>query len=135
MSVSQKVPDETEHKAWVHDAIYNPRKKVFLYLIDDMPAGTFTTLVEHAGLTQIAYMVAPEWRKLGVGKKMISEALAILPQSTNYSAYSRPENVASRKILEANGFQLLSDKGELFGYWRSPILLNPENFHPITTDV
>jgi [ribosomal protein S18]-alanine N-acetyltransferase len=64
--------------------------------------------------------VAPEARRLGIGRALLERAIAELRQAAVRTIYLevRESNLAARTLYEANGFESV---GRRRGYYRSPV--------------
>ena len=124
---TNKIKDK-EHKKWLEETLENPYRLLLIAMeklhsnLAPIPVGTvridvhpfFTQKTESADLS---WTVAPEFRKRGLGKKMVKKAIQYIKSGKIYSeipygieikmieAEIKRNNIASQKIAEHAGLQ------------------------------
>ena len=107
-----------EHRAWLEGKLADGR--CWMCLAEDATGRYFGTVrIEGDEGPTVSITIAPTHRGLGVGEKLLSLACAAYPHEGRriLRAEMRPDNAASRKIFEANGFRLIAEKPDrlIFG--------------------
>ena len=104
-----KEPIEWEvHLKWMEKMLTDPFMVFRMICVDDEPVGMYRIqLIEKQGL--ISYSIAKEYRGLGYGRKCIQlivrDFIDHYPQIEELVAYTKLDNVSSRKIFLKEGFK------------------------------
>jgi L-amino acid N-acyltransferase YncA len=80
------------------------------------------------GVAEDSVYVAENSRGKGIGKQLLKEIVKLSEENNFWTLESRifPENLASIKIHEENGFRIVGSReriGQLHGIWRDTLLL------------
>ena len=104
-SISAQSTSEEQHSAWMLERLFGARFKVLIAEDDGVPIGTCTIHAARDGLIWLSYMVAKEWRRKGLGVKMVREVLrtACAPE---IRLLIRERNDASIALAARLGFRL-----------------------------
>ncbi len=106
--------DEKEHKEWLKRVLSESENKLFLFFKGNDPCGLVRAGFEKdKGRYLLSWVVAPEWRGRGIGKKMLRIALNRLKGKV--AAEIKEDNMASIKIAENNRLMLkMAQAGVLY---------------------
>lgn len=92
------------HCAWFENKLKCSTVKIYILMIDDLPAGQCRLDVEN-GTALISYLISGNFRGMGYGRKLIelviSEVEANLHHIECLIAEVKPENLASRHIFQS----------------------------------
>jgi L-amino acid N-acyltransferase YncA len=82
----------------------------------------------YAGVAEVSVYVAALARSKGVGKKLLEALINASEQNNLWTLQAGifPENTASIKLHEANGFRIIGTRekiGKMNGVWRDTVLL------------
>lgn len=98
-------PDE--HKAWYENVMNSDDTRLFIMVYEGKDVGQIRIKIKD-GSAEISYSVAPDFRRLGYGKIMLSLAVqkikAEFPEIKILTAQVKTDNIASRKALLGVGF-------------------------------
>ncbi len=113
-SLSTRLILEQEHDGWFAKRIANSDDCVFVMVTsaDGQPMGNVRLERNTTGQWSLSFVLAPEWRGLGLGKPIVAAGLAYFAKSIGRSrvgAVARQENLASQRILESLGFRQQPD--------------------------
>jgi len=109
-----------EHRAWLEGRLADGR--CWMCLAEDATGRCFGTVrIEGDEELTVSITIAPTHRGLGLGEKLLSLACAADPHEGRriLRAEVRPDNAASRKIFEANGFRLIAEKPDRLVFGRT----------------
>jgi UDP-2,4-diacetamido-2,4,6-trideoxy-beta-L-altropyranose hydrolase len=101
--------DEKSHFDWLQLAISDPLKKVMIAQWWGIPVGVVRA-DERDNRAELSWTVAPEFRGLGMAKRMLTLMMAIVAVPS--FAHVRRENVASQRVAESAGMQATSVNDE-----------------------
>jgi RimJ/RimL family protein N-acetyltransferase len=106
-SISRKVIDPQEHLNWFEGVLDSPDQVIFILEQDANPVGQARFMRELENRFVLSYSIDSVYRGGGLGKKMLSLAIAThratFPDGV-YHATIRCDNSASRAILMSLGF-------------------------------
>ena len=106
-----------EHLKWLEATLTNPDRRLLVAEDDSGPVGT-VRLDREAGVWLMSWAVAPERRGAGVGSEIVASIVDRMPEPLR--AEVKIENVASRRIAEKAGLNLIATAGEILVYYRGP---------------
>lgn len=106
-SFSMEVISYEEHRKWFLDLLSREDMCQYIYMHGENPVGQIR--IHLAGEeAEISYSIAPKYRCMGYGKKMISALRSIVkrdyPNVKRLVAQVKPENVASQKVFMDCGY-------------------------------
>ena len=96
-----------EHQKWFMDMLHREDVRQYIYVLNEEPVGQIRILLtgEEA---EISYSIAPKYRCMGYGKRMISALKSAVqeeyPGIRRLVAQVKPENVASQKAFLDCGY-------------------------------
>jgi RimJ/RimL family protein N-acetyltransferase len=94
-----------EHLNWFRIKLASQDTRMFLLLNQSTPVGQIR-FDREGNSWLISYSISGENRGKGFGKKIISLALKQFERGAHFIAKVKPENSASLKVFETNGFDL-----------------------------
>lgn len=101
----------SEHHAWLVSVLADPSRRLFI-VEDETGVAVGTVRFDHAlNETELSWAVAPDARGRGLGKIMVTQALAQIAGVA--VACIRPGNAASLAIARAAGFSPAGMRGEM----------------------
>lgn len=114
--------DETDHLAWFARRLADPGTKLWIGELDGAPVGMVRIDVR-SGEGTVSVAVDPDRRGEGIGTRLLGAMITNLAgdcQVTSLIARIRPDNLASIKAFERNGFAATADDGDMRVYrWPS----------------
>jgi L-amino acid N-acyltransferase YncA len=112
------------HVAWFADALMSPNRKIYIGYrgIEKIGAVRFEKSEGAYDVFLVSIMISPAQRGRGFGKALLSAGIETLPFACLSAEIAR-DNLASRRIFEACGFQLLTPdiNEDLLQYRRAPV--------------
>ena len=111
------------HVAWFAAALASPDRTIYIGYSGTSKIGSIrfdrTGDAQHQFLVSI--MIAPEQRGRGFGGALLRAGIGTLPDAL-LKAEIAADNIASRRIFEACGFERIPDDGDsaLLQYYRAP---------------
>ena len=105
-----------EHARWFHNMITIRPQPISVAELDGLPVGVIR-LDWNVGhdTCELSFTVAPEHRGKGVGFSMVQHEIQQM-NKVRVLARVKTANVASRRIFDRLGFQVIESKGELLFY-------------------
>lgn len=97
------------HKKWFSSMMID--KKVAQYILEDEDVAIGQIRIDLDGnIAEIGYSVSSEFRYQGYGRKMlklvVKEVEQSFPEVTQLIAKVKPENAASNRLFESEGYEL-----------------------------
>ena len=116
-SINKKKVNREEHLKWLKGMLESVSNNLLLIAEwDGKPVGSFrldTFRVKGGAVSPdmrlVSYVVAPEYRRKGLGMAIVNEGCTSYGQEYGLIAKIRTDNVASKKILEACDFECLGE--------------------------
>ncbi len=109
----------SKHLEWLKKTLRNPEREI-LIAVNEGGSETGTVRfdkLQEDGSIELSWTVAPEWRGKGVGKEIVTAALALpFAVAKKVRARIKSDNVASQRIAQAVGFCFQSEH-EGLGEW------------------
>jgi RimJ/RimL family protein N-acetyltransferase len=106
-----------EHLKWLEATFSSPDRRLLIAEDDSGPVGT-VRLDREAGVWLMSWTVAPERRGTGVGSEIVASIVDRMLEPLR--AEIKIDNVASRRIAEKAGLNLIAAAGEILVYYRGP---------------
>jgi RimJ/RimL family protein N-acetyltransferase len=102
-SLTTEVIALADHMRWLERVLINPERQLYIAVVDGRPVGSLRA--DHQdGRVELSWTIAPDERGHGYGKAMLQMAVGLY-RGCHLTAVIKPENVASRKMAAAAGFQ------------------------------
>ena len=103
---TEQIPYE-DHVIWFNETINRDDVALFVLMDDDMSVGQVRINISDA-VAEISYSIASEFRGKGYGSKIISLLMEKIRTDVPYiktvKARVKPENEASKRVFEREGF-------------------------------
>ena len=103
-----------QHQQWLRETLNGENRRLLIAESNKTPVGTVR--LDFADEVEISWTIAPAARGQGWGKKMVACVARLA--NCDMLAYVRKENIASRKIAVAAGFDPAGKKDDLLIYRR-----------------
>lgn len=114
---TETIPWEV-HEKWFRDCLSREDRKLFICYHEGTPVGQFRLDILREKEATISYSIAKEYRKRGYGIEMIRTGEKLInttmPEICILRAEIKRENMPSRKMLMANGYQETVENGRVF---------------------
>ncbi len=104
-----------EHIAWLTSTLINPCRQILIAEVDGTPVGTIR-IDFHAEYCELSWTIAPESRRKGFGKLMVTRLARELDCSLRVEI--KEGNIASVKIAQAAGMKMNDIKDGVM-YWQT----------------
>ena len=106
-SFDQGEVSESTHKLWFNDSLLNPYREIYILEDNLIPVGSIRvdTLLTNEYL--LSWSIAPDQRGKGYGTKILE--LLLQDRSGKFVAEIKPNNIASIKMVQNNGFTQLDE--------------------------
>ena len=105
---SEPIPYE-DHKRWFEHIMMDDKVLQYILMDDEMPVGQIRLNVENE-YAEIGYSIAAEHRGKGYGHKILQLIMQKIksdyPQIKKLIAKVKPDNMASRKLFESEGYEM-----------------------------
>jgi len=101
-----KISLET-HRLWFNDSLLNPQRNIYILEDNLTPVGSIRS--DNVSINQyiLSWSIAPNHRGKGYGTKILE--LFLKDKTGNFIAEIKPENIASIKMVQKNGFNQLDE--------------------------
>ncbi len=103
--------EPAEHAAWLKKR-QRSESRVYIYEYAGQPAGNITLDVSDSGY-ELGWIIAPEARGRGIGKAMVTAAIAMMPLDRRVWCKMREDNIASSRLAESCGFHRCGRDGAM----------------------
>lgn len=105
---SEPIPYE-DHVKWFNRSLNKDDVHLFVMMEDDVPVGQIRINISDA-VAEISYSISSEFRGKGYGRKIVSLLIEKIkkeiPGIKTISARVKPDNEASKKVFEKEGFNM-----------------------------
>jgi RimJ/RimL family protein N-acetyltransferase len=104
-SFEQKEISESTHKLWFNDSLINPYRKIYILEDNLTPVGYIRSDNLLTNEYTLSWSIASDQRGKGYGTKILK--LFLQDKTGKFIAEIKPENTASIKMVQNNGFEKL----------------------------
>jgi RimJ/RimL family protein N-acetyltransferase len=104
-SFNQDEVSEQTHKLWFSDSLLNPYREIYILTDDIIPVGSIRSDNILTNQYILSWSIAPDQRGKGYGTKILE--IYLQGRTGNFIAEIKPENIASIKMVQKNGFNQL----------------------------
>jgi RimJ/RimL family protein N-acetyltransferase len=98
---------EQTHKLWFNDSLLNPYREIYILEDNNIPVGSIRSDNVATNKYVLSWSIAPNQRGNGYGTKILE--LFLKDKTGNFIAEIKPENIASIKMVQKNGFNQLDE--------------------------
>lgn len=117
----EKISQE-DHRRWFAGVLADENRRLSILMAGDRPAGQVRIDLDGAGTAEISYSLAAPFRGQGLGNRMIAllieEVTKKNPEITALTAEVLPDNTASCRVFERNGFACIDRTQKCLTYRR-----------------
>jgi RimJ/RimL family protein N-acetyltransferase len=106
-SFTQEKISILSHKTWLTNSLLNPDRKIYILEYNSTPIGTIRSDKTSENTYVLSWNVSPNQRGKGYGAKILE--LFLKNKTGEFIAEIKPENIASIKMVEKNGFTKVTD--------------------------
>ena len=106
-SFNQDEVSERTHKLWFNDSLLNPYMEIYILEDDIIPVGSIRSNNILTNQYILSWSIAPDQRGKGYGTKILE--IYLQGRTGSFIAEIKPENVASIKMVQKNGFNQLDE--------------------------
>lgn len=117
------------HEAWLHAALADPDKIIFIGQIDNIPIGIIRFDLIDGPVFDVSINRGPERRGQGLGAQLLAAACETIERggrAVPLHATVRLGNIASRRVFQQCGFVEREIDGAFVSYWRDVVGRNQE---------
>jgi RimJ/RimL family protein N-acetyltransferase len=106
-SFNQDEVSEQIHKLWFNDSLLNPYREIYILEDDTIPVGSIRS--DNTSFNQyiLSWSISPDQRGKGYGTKILE--IYLQGRTGDFIAEIKPENIASIKMVQKNGFNQLDE--------------------------
>lgn len=101
-SFNEKEINELTHKLWFNDSLLNPHRNIYILEDDSIPVGTIRSDIILNNKYILSWNINPKQRGKGYGTEILK--IYLQDKKGEFIAEIKPENTASIKIAQKNGF-------------------------------
>jgi RimJ/RimL family protein N-acetyltransferase len=98
---------EQTHKLWFNDSLLNSYREIYILEDNTIPVGSIRSDNVSINTCILSWSIAPNQRGNGYGTKILE--LFLQDKTGNFIAEIKPENIASIKMVQKNGFNQLDE--------------------------
>ena len=98
---------EQTHKLWFNDSLLNPYREIYILEDNNIPVGSIRSDNVTTNKYVLSWSIAPNQRGNSYGTKILE--LFLKDKTGNFIAEIKPENIASIKMVQKNGFNQLDE--------------------------
>jgi len=95
-----------EHTEWLQNSLNNLNREIYIFEDKNIPVGTIRIDTRKDNIYVLSWTISPEFRGRGYGTEMLDKFLD--GKSGKFLAEILEENISSIRMVEKNGFRLLS---------------------------
>lgn len=111
-SLSSDMITWDDHLKWFEKSMQSPARQLFVYELGSESIGTIRVDISAEGCSELSWQLSPQKRGQGFGKKMLADFIQNF-QLRPLCARIKASNIASVKMTEAAGFQILNTENEV----------------------
>ncbi len=115
-SINQNMVSKTEHLNWLEKKLASDTCRIYIAEQDNDSIATIRCDIEK-GTYWLSWTVSPLYRRLGIGKHILSMLITQISAPVPLKARVRSSNQASCKIAESNGMKLLEESSGVRIYY------------------
>jgi RimJ/RimL family protein N-acetyltransferase len=98
---------EQTHKLWFNDSLLNPYREIYILENNNIPIGSIRSDNVSTNQYVLSWSITSNQRGNGYGTKILE--LFLKGKTGNFIAEIKPENIASIKMVQKNGFNQLDE--------------------------
>jgi RimJ/RimL family protein N-acetyltransferase len=98
---------EQTHKLWLNDSLLNPYREIYILENNNIPIGSIRSDNVSTNQYVLSWSITSNQRGNGYGTKILE--LFLKGKTGNFIAEIKPENIASIKIVQKNGFNQVDE--------------------------
>jgi RimJ/RimL family protein N-acetyltransferase len=98
---------EQTHKLWFNDSLLNPYREIYILEDNSTPVGSIRSDNVSTNQYILSWSIAPTQRGKGYGTKILE--MLLQDRKGKFIAEIKPENIASIKMVQKNGFIQLDE--------------------------
>ena len=98
---------EQTHRLWFNDSLLNPYRKIYILEDNSIPVGSIRSDNVSTNQYVLSWSISPNQRGNGYGTKILE--LFLQDKTGDFIAEIKPENIASIKMVQKNGFSQLDE--------------------------
>ena len=98
---------EQTHKLWFNDSLLNSYREIYILEDNAIPVGSIRSDNVLTSQYILSWSISPNHRGKGYGTKILE--LFLKDKTGNFIAEIKPENIASIKMVQKNGFNQLDE--------------------------
>ena len=98
---------EQTHKSWFTNSLSNLNREIYIFEVNNILAGTIRSDKTDEKTYVLSWNIAPDQRGKGYGTKILE--LFLQNKTGDFIAEIKPENIASIKMVQKNGFNQLDE--------------------------
>jgi RimJ/RimL family protein N-acetyltransferase len=98
---------EQTHKSWFTNSLSNLNREIYIFEVNNILAGTIRSDKTDEKTYVLSWNIAPDQRGKGYGTKILE--LFLQNKTGDFIAEIKPENIASIKMVQSNGFNQLDE--------------------------
>ena len=98
---------EQTHKLWLNDSLLNPYREIYILENNNIPIGSIRSDNVSTNQYVLSWSITSNQRGNGYGTKILE--LFLKGKTGNFIAEIKPENIASIKMVQKNGFNQLDE--------------------------
>ena len=104
-SFTQEEISEQTHKLWFNDSLLNERRVIYILENNSIPIGFIRSDILDTNKYLLSWDIDPNQRGKGYGTKILE--IYLQDKKGEFIAEIKPENIASIKMAQKNGFNQL----------------------------
>jgi RimJ/RimL family protein N-acetyltransferase len=98
---------EQTHKLWFNDSLLNPYREIYILENNNIPIGSIRSDNVSTNQYVLSWSITSNQRGNGYGTKILE--LFLKGKTGNFITEIKPENIASIKMVQKNGFNQLDE--------------------------
>jgi RimJ/RimL family protein N-acetyltransferase len=106
-SFEQGEVSEQTHKIWFNKSLSNSNREIYILEDNSIPVGSIRSDAVDSGKYILSWNIDPNQRGKGYGTKILE--IYLQDKKGEFLAEIKPENIASIKMVQKNGFKQLNE--------------------------
>jgi len=117
-SFTSEIVSLEDHLNWFKKVLASEDRCIYIAEDGNIPIGTIRVDIINSRQKELSWNVSPSHRKMGYGSKILEKFITEYPSV--YIARIKSENIPSIKMVESNGFSIMTTEDNVYTFIKKP---------------